>query len=88
MVISGREVGRPPHKTPHVNLSPFIHEPTPILPRSLMRPCWGELDGAQSGETLQGKCKHRPRVGLLLHQQSGGHAPQLWPIAVFATRSF
>lgn len=63
MVISGREVGHSPHKTPHVNLSPSIHEPTLILPHTLMFPCWGELDGAQWGETLGGKRKHRPRVG-------------------------
>lgn len=71
MVISGREVGRPTHKTPHVNLSPFIHEPSPILPRSLMRPCWRELDGAQWGETLGGKRKHRPRGRLRLPQRGG-----------------
>lgn len=60
MVISGGGVGPPPHKTPHVNLSPFIQEPAPVLPRPLTRPCWRELDGAQWGETLGGEGKHGP----------------------------
>lgn len=63
MVISGREVGHSPHKTPHVNLSLSIHEPTLILVRCLMFPCWAELDGVPWGETLEGKRKHGPRVG-------------------------
>lgn len=62
MVISGREVGHSPHKTPHVNLSLSIHEPTLILVRCLMFPCWAELDGVPWGETLEGKRKHGPRV--------------------------
>ncbi len=87
MVISGREVGHSPHKTPHVNLSPSIHEPTLILPRSLMFPCWGELDGAPWGETLEGKRKHRPGVETPASSTRGGHAPQLWPLGFFSSVS-
>lgn len=66
MVNSGREVGHSPHKTPHVNLSSCIHEPTLILARSLMLPCCGELDEAPWGKHSKGNVNTGLVWGLLL----------------------